>query len=96
MPSYTQDEFFRLIAEVEAQGGDLVDATHDIIVHEELAMKGDKEPVQQNCGEAALVDVPYEPMGDEGTLAMVRLCAIDDRIGLMPRFALANAPGSPK
>lgn len=95
MPSYTQSEFFRLVEEVERQGGTHVDANHDIVVHDALAISG-QPPATQNCNESALFDVPYEPMGNSGTLAMIRLCAIDDRIGLMPRFADANAPGNPR
>lgn len=95
MPSYTQAEFFRLVEEVENQGGFHVDADHEVVVHDALDIKG-QPPATQNCGEAGLFDVPYEPMGDTGTLATVRLCAIDDRMGLMPRFAAANAPGSPR
>lgn len=95
MPSYTQSEFFRLVEEVERQGGTHVDANHDIVVHDALELAG-QPPAAQNCNEPALFDVPYEPMGDDGILATIRLCAIDDRIGLMPRFAAAKAPGNPR
>ena len=93
--SYTQAEFYRLIEEVESQGGEHVDAAHDIVVHDALDLSG-QPPAAQNCGEPALFDVPYEPMGYDGTLATIRMCAVDDRMGLMPRFMPPNAPGSPR
>lgn len=95
MPSYTQAEFFRLVEEVERQGGAHVDANHDVVAHDDLNLTG-QPPAVQNCDQPALFDVPYEPMGHDGTLATIRLCAIDDRMGLMPRFASADAPGSPR
>jgi hypothetical protein len=93
MPSYTKPEFLRLIEEVERQGGTYTDVSHDVIVHDDLFQTEDAPLIVQNCGEAALFDVPYEPMGHDGTLDVVRLCAVDDLMGLMPRFAAANATG---
>lgn len=90
---YDQQEFFRLMEEVEFQGGEYLDELHDGIFHTKLT--GDKVRGYEvaYCGEAALFEVPYEPMNKQGVIAKVKVCAVDDRMGLWPRFAGANAPG---
>jgi hypothetical protein len=96
MPSYSQAEFFRLMEEVIAQGGEHLDVVHEHIYHTELSGGPVTDALQgevKYCNEAALFELPYEPHGSD-MLGTIRLCAIDDRMGLMPRFAQAKAPGT--
>lgn len=90
MPSYTKEEFLRMIDIVEEQGGAYLDTPHDVVVHDDLKADDDK-PVTQNCGEPALFEVPYEPSGYDGTIDSLVVCGVDDLMGLWPRFASANA-----
>lgn len=97
MPQYTQDEFFRLMESVAGQDGRYLNAIHEHVYHEELS-GGPVHDVLQGqvkyCNESALFEVPYESHHESNTVATVRICAICDRMGLMPRFASAKAPGS--
>lgn len=92
---YRRDEFFRLLDEVEFQGGALLDKTHDNVYHTEFT--GEDKRVQghevEYCGENALFTVPYFGEGDNDTQLAIEVCAVDDCMGLWPRFANAEAPG---
>jgi hypothetical protein len=86
---YSTDEFFRLMAEIESQGGHHLDETHDPVYHTELAGKSPQAEAHEveYCGQNGLFLIPYN--GGE-----TEVCAVCDRIGLWPRFAAARAPGS--
>lgn len=87
---YTQEQFFRLLNEVEAQGGTYLDKVHEDSYYTELC-GGPVTDVQMqhmaNCRENSLFTVPY----DGGEL---EVCAKDDMIGLWPRFKVAKATGA--
>lgn len=92
---YERDEFFRLLESIENQDGIHLDELHDNVYHSDLINdSGGKGVEVVYCGEAALFEVPYEALGDHGVLTTVKVCAVDDRLGLWPRFADANAPGT--
>jgi hypothetical protein len=98
---YDEEEFFRLMGEVQRQGGQHLDETHEHVYHPKYS--GDKTTEGQKpsgvlkyCNSNALFDVPYlnpdrsvSPTASES----IKVCAVDDCIGLWPRFAAANAPG---
>jgi hypothetical protein len=96
--NYSRQGFFRLMEEVEAQGGQHLDQDHAKVFYSEFA-GGPTRDAQagsvsnNNCGESCLFDVPYVPMGDGNTPMMgtVQVCAQDDMLGLWPRFAKARA-----
>lgn len=89
---YPQDQFFRLMEEIEFQDGVHLDATCENRYVTPLTGDKVKGVEVAMCGENALFEVPYEPLGSD-TISKVRVCAVDDRVGLWPRFAGANAPG---
>ncbi len=95
--NYGRDEFFRLLDEVESQGGEHLDAVHERAYLTELCGGAIKNPpdhriAANNCGESALFEIPYEApqAAVEGRIVV---CAKDDAVGRWPRFADANAPG---
>lgn len=93
---YTREEFFRLMEQIEADGGDHLDKTHDPSVFTELVGGPVLDPKQgfvRNCGENALFRVAYEPSGHDGTLETLEVCAVDDMMGRWPRFVAARAAG---
>lgn len=90
---YRRDEFFRLLDEIEFQGGSHLDETHDNVYHTEFVGEKIKGHEVEYCGENALFEVPYFAEGDNDTMRTVKVCAVDDRLGLWPRFAGASAPG---
>lgn len=95
---YSQDEFFRLLDEIESQGGEHLDKTHENVYHTDFT--GDSDAVKGHevvyCGESALFLVPYAPMNAApGVMHSVEVCAVDDCMGLWPRFLDAEAPGTP-
>lgn len=91
---YERDEFFRLMEAIEAQEGIHLDEVHENVYHGDLLNDSGRKGVEVvNCGGAALFEVPYEAVGELGVLTTLKVCAVDDRLGLWPRFASANAPG---
>lgn len=91
---YERDEFFRLMESIEKQGGTHLDKIHEHVYHADLVSDtGTKGLMVVNCGESALFEVPYEALGNDGVLTTAEVCAVDDRMGLWPRFADAVAPG---
>lgn len=95
---YDQDEFYRLLDAVEEQGGAHLDGDHEPHLHTKLT--GDSPEYQsievKYCGVPALVEVPYEPLdkfGNVQPVQPVKVCLIDDWMGLWPRFRAANAKG---
>ena len=91
---YTEDEFFRLMAEVQKQGGYHVDETHKDVYHKSFTGNLTTEGVPPDgtigyCNNNALFKVPYI-----GSDKKITVCAVDDCMGLWPRFSDAQAPGS--
>lgn len=87
---YSQEQFFRLLNTVEAQGGTYLDKVHEDSYYPELSGGAVTDVQMQhlaNCRESALFSVPY----DGGEL---EVCAKDDMLGLWPRFKSANAAGA--
>jgi hypothetical protein len=89
---YEQAEFFRLMESIENQGGVHLDEAHENVFHTKLAGDHVKGIEIGYCNESALFEVPYT--GEDGVVTDIRVCAVDDRMGLWPRFADAQAPGS--
>lgn len=92
---YEQNEFFRLMEAIEAQEGVHLDETHDIS-HYDFTGKDpmpDDLRVIRNCGQSALFEVPYAAPDETDESKTLTVCAVDDRMGLWPRYAGANAPG---
>lgn len=98
---YDVDEFFRLVDDVRDQGGTwLSDERHDHVFFPSFS--GPKKPDGQlingdlkYCGDYGLFDIPYldQDKSVSPTPESIKVCAVDDCIGLWPRFAKANAPG---
>lgn len=85
---YTVDQLSSLIEEVEAQGGEIIEEMCSSKTYE---LTGDKlKPVTlAGCGEFTLMEIPYEARntkGDEIGFQPVRVCAVDDNVGMWPRF----------
>lgn len=80
--NYSQEQFFELIAAVEAEGGSL---TEDLCGAHSYEMVGEKsKPVMlPGCGNTSIFFVPYD-LGDK--LGELRLCAVCDDLGATPRF----------
>lgn len=96
---YSPDEFLRLMEEIDFQGGEHLDETHDNVFHTEFT--GDHEGVKgleiEYCGESALFEIPYGPQekAQHNGAGVVKVCAVDDMVGRWPRFAEAEALGRP-
>lgn len=92
---YERDEFFRLMELIEDQGGTHLNEVHENVHHPALVNDaGGKGITVVYCGEAACFEIPYEALGDLGVLTTAKVCAVDDWLGLWPRYAAANAPGT--
>ena len=92
---YNRDEFFRLMEAIEEQGGDHLDEIHEHVYIPDLINNSGRKGIEAlNCGASALFEIPYESVGEHGMLTTAKACAVDDRLGLWPRFAAANAPGT--
>ncbi len=94
---YTADEFYRLMEAVEEQGGSHIDEVHDPVYHKKLTGDMIKGHEMTYCGEMAQFEIPYfglDLKGKELPEQKLIVCAIDDRIGLWPRYASANAGGT--
>lgn len=89
---YRQDEFFRLLEAIELDGGTHLDEAHENVFHTKLTGDHVKGMEVAYCNESALFEIPYE--GEDGAVVSIKACAVDDRIGLWPRFAAAQAPGT--
>lgn len=80
---YTQDSFFNLMDRVADQGGS--HRTESCGGHREFMMSGERGPsvvvLRGHDKAPASFDVPYE-----GAKKPVKLCAVDDALGAMPRF----------
>lgn len=95
---YTQDEFFALMEVVEADGGKFLDKVHeDRLCDLPVGESGHKPGVIPYCNAIASFEIPYKPIGDnpEDAVALIEVCAVDDWMGRWPRYAKANALGSP-
>lgn len=90
---YNMDEFYRLMESIEDQGGEHLELTHDPVFHIELTGPHVKGEEVLYCGESAMFAIPYEPLGHEGTMDSITVCAVDDAVGRWPRFANAHAKG---
>lgn len=79
--NYSQDEFFELMDQVEAQGGTHLDEMCKAKTYE---FTGDriKPATLPGCGNVALFDVPFLDNSSDG----VTVCAVDDDMGKWPRF----------
>jgi hypothetical protein len=88
---YSRAEFLRLVEAVEDQHGQHLDEACSAQRYE---LTGDKSKhnfvVLPGCGKRALFEVPYEATNAKGEdigIQPIKLCAYDDMMGLMPRFA---------
>lgn len=87
---YTEDEFMRLWKTIEDQKGTHIAEDHTDKFDTGLHMR------IEYCGFEAQFDVPYvyyPPESEDAEERIVRVCAVDDRMGLWPRFASAEAKG---
>lgn len=90
---YNEDEFFRLMEAVEADGGKHIDEPHTDAVHEMTGNLLKKQSVHY-CGSPVQFEVPYRfGTGSSEVLALGTFCAIDDCMGRWPRYASADAEG---
>lgn len=87
--SYSRDEFFRLMQAVEDQGGEHLDEQCKATTYE-FSGERSKKVTLPSCGQSALFMVPVEPAENEMTGVMlpppVKVCAVEDLVGLWPRF----------
>jgi hypothetical protein len=89
--NYSQEDFIKLIEEVEFQGGTHLDEDCEPVV---VALKKEHPRGKASrfklarCGNPALFDIPYglENPGPAGEMGIIKVCAVDDSIGLWPRF----------
>lgn len=91
--NYSQLEFLRLMEEVEFQNGVHLDRD---CVPSTFRMKSKPNGPERtyetsSCGNTTMFQVPYaqEDKGGVVTHAAVTVCAVDDDMGLWPRFAHA-------
>lgn len=88
------NQFSTLIENVEEEGGRY---TEDVCKPQQYDVTGDDKKAAQapfyladnTCGQQAIFEVPYEQTDNLGRptgVAPIRLCAVDDMMGLMPRF----------
>lgn len=94
---YDEKEFFSLLKEIKKQGGvHLDDEVHEHVYHPHfVGPKSAKGYTQTYCNSVALFDIPYLEQDNTVSPAIesIKVCAVDDCIGLWPRFKAANAPG---
>lgn len=89
------DTFSSLVEAVERQGGELLAETHyEYPIMYKIPGNGGRvkatEVPSTGCGQECLFMVPYEPEPSSGgvtELERVKVCAVDDRMDLWPRFA---------
>ena len=88
---YNRAQFLRLVEAVEDQGGKHLDERCEAKRYE---LTGDRSKfdfvVLPGCGQRALFEIPYDALdlqGNEAGVQPVKLCAHEDSLGLMPRFA---------
>lgn len=88
------DIFMDLVEAVEAQGGELLAEAHtpDVLEYEIKGKRGrvKKESILgAGCDQETLLRFPYEreAKGETVEMDVITLCAVDDRMDLMPRFA---------
>lgn len=81
---YSQTQFLNLIDAVDDQGGMHTDDLCDDRYFTEFSGDKVKGHELEMCNEVAIFHVPYE--GEDGKPSEVRVCAVDDSMGLWPRF----------
>jgi hypothetical protein len=81
---YQQDEFFALMEQVEDQGGDHLP---ERCKAQRYTFTGDQiKPVTlPSCGNETLFSIPY--VGEKDKPSAITVCAVDDNMGMWPRFA---------
>jgi hypothetical protein len=90
--NYSKDEFYDLMEQVEAAGGEHLDEMCKMRSYEFCGDKlPDRAKVLPGCGESALFTVPYKTvkknsMGDVLVDSEIKVCAVDDDMGRWPRF----------
>lgn len=89
---YKPDEFFRLMAAVEEQGGEHLDESHDTVYLMPDKDKGLPGLELDYCGQSMLFVIPDLP--GESPPGKTKVCAMDDDMGLWPRFRDARAFGA--
>jgi hypothetical protein len=82
---YTEADFQRLVAALEDQGGQHL---NDQCKAKTYRWTGTNEQprVVEGCGNHMLLDVQYEPYQDGSVVQSVTVCAVDDNVGMWPRF----------
>lgn len=83
---YNQRQFLNLIDSVEKQGGEHADVLcEDRFITE---FTGDNPQIKgyesKGCDTMSIFDVPYRH--EDGQEDTIRLCAVEDGLGWMPRF----------
>lgn len=99
--NYSRTQFYRLMEAVEDQGGDHVDrvcAPTPYYFKQHTAEPGPddnwkitatgatKKVTFPSCGHSAIFEVPYVSAEDDEEQT-VTVCAVEDSMGLWPRFA---------
>jgi hypothetical protein len=87
--NYTNEQYLRLIAAIEAEGGELLDELCSSRGYEFSGNLG-KDVILPGCGNTSIFEIPYE-VPAQGTanasvLQPIRLCAVCDELGRTPRF----------
>lgn len=89
--NYTEQQFVRLMEMVEAEGGEHLDEQckgRRFEISGEPYLKTQRVTLPY-CGNSALFEIPYEKPVDGTNAAVldkVRVCALDDMVGLWPRY----------
>ncbi len=88
--NYSQDEFFKLLEAVEAEGGQhLAERCHRDVPFVFTGPAKPQLPELGSCGNYSLFEVPYEAQtksGDNVGLQPLQACAVEDDMARWPRF----------
>ena len=82
---YTEADFQRLVGAVEEQSGQHL---NDQCKAKTYRWTGTNEQprVIEGCGNHMMFDVIYEPYNEGNVVQTVKVCAVDDNVGMWPRF----------
>jgi hypothetical protein len=86
--NYTEKQFFALIEEIEAQGGELTDELCKSRTYTFTGEETSKPLRLAGCGNTSIFMIYYDA-GKDDKLDAVKLCAVCDDLGSAPRFAHA-------
>lgn len=91
--NYSKDQFFALMEAAEEQGGELLDEVCDARTYSFTGSRSKKVTFPM-CGNSTIFDIPYLEDSDAPLLVgagptaqpRIKVCAVDDGLGLWPRF----------